>query len=90
MFQCPFVVECAMTSFHTYGPGTSTNIFVGQYDWANMVHKTASNRYPLMQGVEVQVHLAYFAEVIATYDAFEGGINWNLHTARFQRSATSP
>ena len=30
-----------MTSFHTYGPGTSTNIFVGQYDWANMVHKTA-------------------------------------------------
>ena len=78
MFQCPFVVGCAMTSFRAHGPGTETNISVGQYDWANTVHKTASNPYSLMHGVEVQVRLAYFAEVIATYDAEEGGIDWQL------------
>ena len=78
MFQCPFVDGCAMTSFRKYGPGTSTNISVGQHDWANIVHKTASNPYSLMHGVEVQVRLAYFAEVIATYDAAEGGIDWEL------------
>ena len=69
-----------MTSFREYGPGSSTNISVGQHDWANIVHKTASNPYSLMHGVEVQVRLAYFAEVIATYDAEERGIDWQLYS----------
>ena len=77
MFQCPFVVGCAMTSFHKNGPGTETNISVGQYEWANIIHKTSANPYSLMHGVEVQVRLAYFAEVMATYTEAEGGvIDW--------------
>ena len=77
MFQCPFVIGCAMTSFRKYGPGTSTNISVGQNDWANIIHKTASNPYSLMHGVQVQVRLAYFAEVMATYTEAENGyIDW--------------
>ena len=76
MFQCPFVIGCAMTSFRKYGPGTSTNISVGQHDCANIVHKTSANPYSRMHAVEVQVRLAYFAEVMATYTEAEGGIDW--------------
>ena len=81
LFQCPLVYGCTRTAFQKYGPGTSTNIAINHYEWANIIHQMASNPYQLLHGREVQVRLAYFAEVVATYDKAEGGIEWQQYNA---------
>ena len=81
LFECSKVSDCIMKSFHKYGPGTPSNICVGKYQWASILHKTSANPYSLQHGIEVQVRLAYFAEVIALYTEEEEGIDWNQNTS---------
>ena len=77
LFGCPCIANTAMEAWREYGPGTETNIVVGQNDWACIIHKMASNPYSLQHGVQVQVRIAYLATLMRKYKDMVEGLKWN-------------